>query len=81
MGNSRAEITLLMDEIRTLRSLPKRPRMKPSGMAATAKAANAAVSRTMDRKGKGRLAKRPRGPRRLHPKAVRRDVRVKLKGV
>ncbi|MDE2913431.1 MAG: hypothetical protein OXL68_10975 [Paracoccaceae bacterium] len=80
----RDEITLLRDEIRALKNLPKRPRMKPSGMAAAAEAADAAKSGTTDGKGKGRKdrkGKKPRGPRRRHPKAVRRDVRVELEAV
>ena len=78
VGRLRDEITLLRDEIRALKNLPKRPRMKPSGMAA---AVEAAKSGTTDGKGKAGKGKRPRGPRRRHPKAVQWGVRVELEPV
>ena len=74
----RDEITLLRDEIRALKNLPKRPRMKPSGMAAAVEAAKSGTTDGKGKAGKGRKGKRPRGPRRRHPKAAQRDVRVEL---
>lgn len=77
----RDEITLLRDEIRALKNLPKRPRMKPSGMAAAVEAAKSGTTDGKGKAGKGRKGKRPRGSRRRHPKAAQRDVRIELEHV
>ncbi len=65
----------LRDEIRLLKNLPRRPELKPSGLAASG-ASGASRSKTQ---GKGR--KKGRGPRRRNPNLHRRDERVALEDV
>ena len=50
----RDEITILRDETRDLKGLPKRPRMKPGGIAAAAGAADTGKSAKTDGRGRGR---------------------------
>ena len=68
----REEITLLHDEVRALKNHPRRPDMKPSGMAASAEAASSK---------KKRRSKRGRGAKRHNPKATRLDVIVRAEAV
>ena len=68
----REEITLLRDEIRSLKNHPRRPKVKPSGMSASAEAASPK---------RERRPSRGRGPKRHNPKIARRDVIVEADGV
>ena len=80
LAGLREENTLLRDEIRELKKLPKRPRMKPSGMASSKDedTDNSASGRSGEA-GKGR--RKGRGPRRRLPHRHRRDVKVRLDDV
>ena len=80
LAGLREENTLLRDEIRELKKLPKRPRMKPSGMASSKDedTDNSASGRSGEA-GKGR--RKGRGPRRRLPDRHRRDVKVCLDDV
>ncbi len=77
LAGLREENTLLRDEIRELKKLPKRPRMKPSGMASSKDedTDNSASGRSGEA-GKGR--RKGRGPRRRLPHRHRRDAKVCL---
>ena len=61
-------VFVLREEVRALKNHPRRPDMKPSGMAASAEAASSK---------KKRRSKRGRGAKRHNPKATRRDVIVR----
>ena len=50
----RDEITFLRDETRDLKGFPKRPRMKPGGIAAAAGEADAGKAAKTDGRGRGR---------------------------
>ncbi len=65
----------LRDEIRLLKNLPRRPELKPSGLAAS----GASGADRSKMQGKGR--KKGRSPRRRNPKLHRRDERVALEDV
>ena len=65
----------LRDEIRLLKNLPRRPELKPSGLAAS----GASGADRSKMQGKGR--KKGRGPRRRNPNLHRRDERVALEDV
>ena len=80
LAGLREENTLLRDEIRELKKLPKRPRMKPSGMASSKDedTDNSASGRSGEA-GKGR--RKGRGPRRRLPHRHRRDAKVCLDDV
>ena len=85
LAELREKITLLRDEIRALKNLPKRPRMKPSGMASSADEDtddSASGSSGSGRSGKaGKERRKGRGPRRRHRHLHRRDVTVGLDDV
>ena len=80
LAGLREENTLLRDEIRELKKLPKRPRMKPGGMAPSKdedtdnSASGSSGSGRSGEAGKGR--RKGRGPRRRLPHRHRRDVKV-----
>ncbi len=85
LAGLREENTLLRDEIRELKKLPKRPRMKPGGMASSKdedtdnSASGSSGSGRSGEAGKGR--RKGRGPRRRLPDRHRRDVKVCLDDV
>ena len=85
LAGLREENTLLRDEIRELKKLPKRPRMKPGGMASSKdedtdnSASGSSGSGRSGEAGKGR--RKGRGPRRRLPHRHRRDVKVCLDDV
>ncbi len=85
LAGLREESTLLRDEIRELKKLPKRPRMKPGGMASSKdedtdnSASGSSGSGRSGEAGKGR--RKGRGPRRRLPDRHRRDVKVCLDDV
>ncbi len=85
LAELREKITLLLDEIRALKKLPKRPRMKPSGMASSEDEDtdnSASGSSGSGRSGKsGTERKKGRGPRRRNRHLHRRDVTVGLDDV
>ena len=85
LAELREKITLLLDDIRALKKLPKRPRMKPSGMASSEDEDtdnSASGSSGSGRSGKaGTERKKGRGPRRRNRHLHRRDVTVGLDDV
>ena len=79
-------IRILQDEIRLLKKLPRRPDLKPSGLAASMQgnegkpaAGSSSGSKRSKKDGKGR--KKGRGPRRRNPNLHRREVKVSLDDV
>ncbi len=85
LAELREKITLLIDRIRKLENLPKRPRMKPSGMASSADEdtdTSASDSSGSGRSGtSGKDRRKGRGPRRRNRHLHRRDVTVGLDDV
>ena len=81
LSELRQERTELRDEIRQLKKLPRRPNIKPSGLASQDKSSKQDSEPSGGSKTDGKQKKNRRGPRRSNLNLHKREVKVTLEDV